>query len=278
MAEKIHRRNIKLLFALLLFVLFCLTPPAAYVRSIAVMSVYSASMKKESLLKEKGFSVNIPGGAGTKEADWYPFVMTFVDNEGFQTYTGNENLSLTILYNFPSFDLLHGCSRIYDRESEYYNSFYGAYLVSEKGEPYGFYSDGTINQKEILEIPKFDFYELVLEDFGLKERDFVFECDVTEEESDVPYAGLDGWSRVDADILVSGIAHNKRRGETSYLQYGKPANKVNREFETTRMKGRIYGRYFPEWDVSIFFYIIAGSENVLEQCDKEIVSESRIEK
>lgn len=62
----------------------------------------------------KGFDIHIPGGLATWKTDWYPFVMTFVDNKGFQSYMGNKNLSLTILYNFPAFSLLNGCSRLFD--------------------------------------------------------------------------------------------------------------------------------------------------------------------
>lgn len=271
------KRPVKSISILSCIFLFCLTPPASYVRSLAVMSIYSRQMEKESLMAAAGFDIEMPGGLSTRETDWYPFVMTFVDNEGFQNYMNNEDLSLTILYNFPAFSLEHGCSRLFDESSPYYNGFYGAYLVSDRsGQPFGFYSDGDINKNNIISVPKFDFYWLVLEDFGLSEEDFVFDCDITSIEKNVICSGYDEWTRIDADITVSGACHTAEKNVASYLQYGRPAFDVSSEFSPVTMKGRIYARYFPEWNTSIFYYIIASKEKVLEKCDKNILSLSKI--
>lgn len=258
--------------------LFLLTPPAIYLRSLLVMSIYSGQMKKESLMKEKGFDIYIPGGMSTRETDWYPFTMTFVDNKGFQSYTGNKNLSLTILYNFPEFSLLNGCSRLFDEKSPYFNGFYGAYLVSDdSGKSYGFYSDGSINKQEVTSVPKFDFYWLVLEDFGLSREDFVFDCEITEIQKNIAYSGFDKWTRIDSDILVNRACHTAKQNVMSYLQYGRPNYKTSSEFAVIPMKGRIYARYFSEWNTSIFYYIIAADKEVLEECDEKILSHSKIE-
>ena len=235
-------------------------------------------MQKESIMKEKGFDIHIPGGLTTWKTDWYPFVMTFVDNKGFQSYTGNENLSLTILYNFPAFSLLNGCSRLFDKNSSYFNGFYGAYLVSDSsGKPYGFHSDGTIHKREVTSVPEFDFYWLVLEDFGLSPEDFVFDCEITEIKENISYSGFDGWTRIDSDIMVNQACHTARQNVRSYLQYGRPNEKDCFEFAAIPMKGRIYARYFSEWNTSIFYYIITVDNEILEECDKKILSYSKLE-
>lgn len=268
---------VKFIIILLCVFLFSLTPPAVYIRSLAVMSVYSYQMKKESIMDCAGFDIHIPGGMATGKTDWYPFVMTFVDNEGFQGYMKNENLSLTILYNFPAFSLMHGCSRLFDEASPYYNSFYGAYLVSDSSKkPFGFYSDGSIREEELVSVPEFDFYWLVLEDFGLSEEDFVFDCRITGIEQEIAFSGREDWTRIDADITVSGACHTGKEEVTSYLQYGRPAYNTAADFSPVEMKGRIYARYFPEWNTSIFYYIMTGSEEVLEECDREILSLSQL--
>ncbi len=269
---------VKCIIVIISVFLFLLTPPAIYLRSLLVMSVYSKQMQKESIMKEKGFDIHIPGGLTTWKTDWYPFVMTFVDNEGFQSYTENENLSLTILYNFPAFSLLNGCSRLFDKNSPYFNGFYGAYLVSDSsGKPYGFHSDGTIHKKEEISVPEFDFYWLVLEDFGLSPEDFIFDCEITEIKENISYSGFDGWTRIDSDIMVNQACHTARQNVRSYLQYGRPNEKDCFEFAAIPMKGRIYARYFSEWNISIFYYIITVDNEILEECDKKILSYSKLE-
>lgn len=63
----------------------------------------------------------------------------------------------------------------------------------------------------------------------------------------------------------------------SYLQYGSPNYKPSSEFAVIPMKGRIYARYFSEWNVSIFYYIITVDEEILEECDEKILSRSKLE-
>ena len=120
--------------AAVLLVVFALSPLSKYLVSLSVMSVYSGVHERQSIMEEKGIELSIPGGGATSEADWYPFVMTFNPSaESFCRFIGEANRELTILYNFPAFDLRRGkgCSRLYDPTSPYYNAFYGAYLVTD---------------------------------------------------------------------------------------------------------------------------------------------------
>ena len=42
------------------------------------------------------------------------------------------------------------------------------------------------------------------------------------------------------------------------------------------MKGRVYAKYFPEKDVSIFMYVLTADEAELERTDSELLSKSKI--
>lgn len=302
-AKKEKKKWKPALIALCLFLLFCASPFSKFLLSMGVMSVYSGMHEKESVIAEKKVELKIPGGSGK---GWYPFVMTFNPNSAdFCRFAGlpDDAVHLSILYNFPAFDLSwgKGYSRLFDKTSPYYNSFYGAYAVSGNtdGSPYGFHMDGSLNQEEIAKVAKYDFQRLVLGDFGLAPRDRVFtwtvsatqEEDAAGEASETAAAaskqnlflGETGWQRVDADLLVNGCVHRAEGFVQSYLQYGTPNYDVSktgdenkRPFTPVGMKGRIYAKYLEEKDLSVFFYIIAADEKVLEQTDEEILRSSKL--
>lgn len=258
--------------------IFVMSPLFPYVRSLAVMAVYSHVCKEDSIMEKEGFDVQIPGGGATNETDWYPFVMTFTADQEFSNYIGKPGEKLTILYNFPAFNLSKGCSRLYDTKSPYYNGFYGAYLVQqEDGSAYGFDEQGNLDSDAITDTAKFDFFSLVLEDFGLQPEDEVFTCENIELDDGYRMAGYDGWIRMSSDILVNGAWHKRQDGVTSYLQYGAPNFAVREAFAPVEMKSVVYGRYFEEYHTSIFFYVMAPDENVCRQCEGEILKASVIE-
>ncbi|MEA4973561.1 hypothetical protein SDC9_136577 [bioreactor metagenome] len=265
---------------ILIIILAQFAPPLRLFQSMAVMSVYSKIHEKDSIMADKGFDISIPGGLKTSASDWYPFVMTFNDDADFKQFTDNQNLRLTIMYNFPAFSLKNGCSRLYDENSPYYNSFYGAYVVQDlSGKPYGFYYDNNslkLDLKSVSKVPQFDFQNLVLGDFGLKPENMVFDWSITNSKTDISYLGIDGWTQTDANLTVNGSSHIKNGFVQSYLQYGSPSYSTENEFEPIQMKGRVYSRYFEEYKCSIFFYIITTDSDTLEKCDTEILSNSSI--
>ena len=266
---------------LALLFLFCLSPLSNVFYSMAVMSVYSVMNEKTSLLSSEEIRLSIPGGLTTLRSDWYPFVMTFEANRGFRRFTGDDSLSLTILYNFPAFSPAKGCSRLYDSNSPYYNSFYGAYLVKdEEGGIYGFteQADGTLypDASAVANVPKYDFWQLVLSEFGLTGKNAVFNWNITEISEPLSYAGKDGYYRMDATLTVNGSAHTYNGFTQSYLQYGTPNFPVKEPLAPITMYGRLYGTYLEEKQVSLFFYIVAADKKVLEDCDKELLSQSTV--
>lgn len=311
------RKKLKIAAAVVITIfLFVASPFSKLFVSMSVMSVYSNMHEKESITAQRGIEVNIPNGDG-----WYPFVMTFnpsrssvcafLNREAYTNVSMKKNksedngryddLELSIMYNFPEFDLSRGkgCSRLYDKKSPYYNSFYGAYAaaLSKKSEskyetkgvfgsegiteriPFGFNADGSINTAEIGAVAKYDFQKPVLGDFGIKPSELVFEWTETGIYNEVEFLGEDGWQRVDADLTVNGVSHCKKGFAQSYLQYGTPnydSNKKDEPFIPIKMKGRIYAKYLPKQDISLFFYIVAADEDVLESCDSDILSRSVI--
>lgn len=261
--------------AVSILLIACL-PYFAFLRSLAVMSIYSHIHEKQSIMEEQGIDLHIPGGLTTREADWYPFVMTFQADEAYRSYTGEKDARLTILYNFPAFSLSKGCSRLYDTESPYYNGFYGAYLVKDSNN--AGQAQGSLDEKLAASIARFDFFWLVLGDFGLPEEKQVFDFKVTDRQENVTFAGHEGFTKMAADVLVNGSAHNKRKGVMSYLQYGSPGFgdiTEEEEFAPVRLSGLIYGKYFDEWDTGIYFYAM-GSEKAIDCCENHIFPEIRL--
>ena len=241
------------------------------------MSVYDRIQRGGSLLEE--CRIDIPGGAETEACDWYPLVMAFSDDAGFSGYIG-EPARLTILYDFPSFSMSTGCSRLYDPESELYSSFYGAYMVRlESGEPFGFDESGHADADEVIMVPAFDYQYLVLDDFGLSREDMVFDCSVTDVREDVRFADEEGWTLVRADLTVNGAAHQSDGFRRSYLQYGSPGYDPGPEgpFAPVRMYGIIAGKYFPDKNMSIFFYVLAADEQAALDTWEDIVSKSSLD-
>ena len=324
--------------AAVLLVVFALSPFSKYLVSLSVMSVYSGVHERQSIMEEKGIELSIPGGGATSEADWYPFVMTFNPSaESFCRFIGEANRELTILYNFPAFDLRRGkgCSRLYDPTSPYYNAFYGAYLVTDiadisgtelqkdaaPGEaisrcgfdasariiafdpdltsaaeerartfpadakvssrarpPFGFRADGSLDLAKTGLVPQYDFEQLVLRDFGLRAQDMQFDWTVREVQRVDGFLGYGGWSCVDADLTVSGAFHRANGFRQSYLQYGTPKYDAYSDdpFAPVNMRGRVYARYFPEWESSVFFYVMAPSWEVVDNCDQQILQKSKL--
>ncbi len=261
-------------------VVILIMPPMRMFESMTVMSIYSAMNDSKSLLKDENITIHMPGGWATKAADWYPLVMTFHADDGFSNFIGKPNTRLTIMYNFPTFSPLNGCSNLFDENSPYYSSFYGAYAVkNDDGRAYGFVKEGEqlkLDLDSTALVPKYDFQRLVLSDFGLDDENAVFEWEVTEAQDDVNYAGMRGFSRADATLKVNGCAHNAQRFVQSYLQYGVPSFQTDEPLSLVSMYGRVYGKYFEEKGISIFFYIITADKAVLEDCDEEILSKSTI--
>lgn len=284
-ATKSKKKKVVAAIVAALLAAFIWSPFSNYGISLAVMKVYSGIHERDSVMAKAGMDIEIPGGGETREKDWYPFVITYNPGEAFEKYAAGrhagDDVELSIMYNFPAFDLVKGCSQLYNPSSPYYTSFYGAYAVKGKdgdGNPYGFDENGKLNLGLTAVVPEFDFKHLVLSDLGLDYEDMVFDWEIADFEEGVEYAGSGGWTMVDADLTVNGTYHHKEKFRRSYLQYGVPADfgAGYEDFEQVSMKGRVYGKYFDDCGVGVFFYIMASDEDVLKACDEEILGKSHI--
>ena len=262
------KKRIKLLLVcIVVLAVFAASPMGSYAMSLGVMKGYSIYNERNSFLNEKKIEIQMPYGDG-----WYPFVMTFNADDGFSAYVGCDR-ELTIMYNFPSFDLKKGCSRLYDASSAFYNSFYGAYAVNGR---FGFDQEGNPLPQETALVPEYDFTKLVLRDLGMPGQKQVFDWRIQEISAEGDMAGFDSWIRIDARLTVNGVLHQPKEYLRNYIQYGKPGYPALEEFAPVEMKGRIYGRYFEEEDCSVFFYIVTSDTEVMEMCDRDILRKSKV--
>lgn len=275
---------------------FVISPYSRYALSLSVMSVYSKICEQESILKEKEMELEIPGGCEAEKPDWYPFVMTFNPGQStIENYLGEKGSRLTILYNFPAFDLRwgKGCSRLYDDTSPYYNGFYGAYILSSDDESQqekrsekavSAVSEKNItaepNQQRLIKligkITQFDYQRLVIGDFPIDSDQEIFQWKIQQIKKKTSVAGSDGWLRIDADMLVNGALHQRKSFVRSYLQYGSPKYDVMTDFAPVEMKGRVYAKYLEEQDVTVFFYVLARTDEVLENCDRTMLQTAHL--
>lgn len=276
MAKKKSKRRAAVICAAFVVIIAMLVSPFfTFLRSLAVMGVYSHMHEEKGLAKEEGIELNIPGGLSSPQSDWYPMVMTFVADKSYETFISEPGARLNVLYNFPAFDYSKGCSRLYDMSSPFYSSFYGAYVLRDSSNQE--MAKGRPNIDRLAQIAYFDYYHLVVGDFGLTEEQELFDFEITGMEQDVTYCGYDGWVKISADMKMNGSAHNRRENVRSYLQYGAPKySGIDKEFEAVEMSSLIYGRYFPKWDVSIYFYVIGSSAEFCNNCDADILSKSSL--
>jgi len=236
-------------------------------RSLIVMSVYSGQHSSESVLKQQGFSVDIPTGEG-----WYPFVMTY-NADGFSAWSGID-ADMSILYNFGAFDVATRTSSFYDAHSDKYCAFYGAYVLHKDDGVFGLKDNADVNIDEITQAVEYDYTQLVLEGFGCD--DIVFGVDDYALQQGATYADSGGWTRIDAAITTNGVAHQFKASKTAYLQYGPPMQAVDQDFAVTTLQGRLYIKYLEDYDCTVMLYVIALDTDAVDACDKDIMSKTKI--
>ena len=191
-------------------------------------------------------------------------------------------ISATILYNFGSFS--GGRSRLYDSDSPYEMAYYGAYAVSREGSevPFGFTEAGKLDESELAMIPLYDLETLVLRGLGCPREGAKTEITSIEETrvaEDVSQRGdfpLAGWIRLDTRIKTRSVVHAKNGWNQNDLQYGSPPKTVEEDFPPLVLKGRIYVRYFPEWESTVFLYVFAKNDALIEETDTQFLQQVKI--
>ena len=140
---------------------------------------------------------------------------------------------------------------------------------------YGF-DRGEIDIDEIAGVPMFDYKYLVIEDLGCGNPVFeILEYEASEVEE---YAGYEGWVRIDAKMLSNSPSHTRHESRLGYIQYGRPLNNSKDDFYEIELYGRMYARYFEEFQSTIVIYVMGADKGMTERCDSELLSKTEIYK
>ncbi|MDA3846686.1 MAG: hypothetical protein PF505_09125 [Vallitaleaceae bacterium] len=266
----------KLLIIILIITVFVISPFFQYAKSVAVMAVYSASEYNQSVMKNNDIEIKIPGGLSTMDKDWYPFVMTFNPTPSSFSRRVGRDVEISIMYNFGAFEYLKGASSYYDDQSPYYNSFYGAYVIHDENQSFGFNADGTLNEAELSIVPDYDMRILVLRSLGCTTPTFDYTVD------DISYGnsylGIDDWTIMTSTIETQSPIHAVKKDYQAYIQYGKPYQKDynGEDFPLMTVYGRVYAKYFAAEKLTVCFYIIGSDLEAMDFCDSEILQKSEL--
>jgi len=279
-------RTILILFSILIIIMFCQSigyPFWDTLKSYGIMYLYDKEVIRNSYLNKKNIIFSIPDGTFTSEKDWYPFMLHYDASSDFSRYIGRE-LSCMILYSFGSFDFMKGSSNIYNPNSPYQGAFYGGYALFEhdsQNPPYGFDRNGKLNMKEIENMPLFDQTRLVLPSVGCPKNKIMFERTITSIDNNLPYIGMEGWTRINAIIKTNAPTHTfNSEKNIGYLQYGKPHTKFNsdKNYPLITLNGRIYVKYINELKGTFILYAMAKDQKTVDRCDELILSHTKIKK
>lgn len=264
------KKSIILFVIIILLMLFVVN--FSYIVSIFFMRVYTDYNDMTSIMYKNSFYIDMLGGLNTREKDWFPFVMTFNDHNISKNI--NEDIDISILYNFGAFE--NGRSNFYNKNSDYFSSFYGAYIIQckNRSQIFGFQGD-NIDTDAIMKITKYDLQELVLESLGCQNVDVSFKIDNIYK--NIAYLSSNNWIRIDSTIISVSPLHKFKKNRLAYIQYGKPPlHYLGEDFVREELVGRVYCKYFNEYKCTILLYIIAPSISVIEKTDLNILSKTVI--
>ena len=261
---------------LIIFITFVLLIGAIlafpFTRSLAVMSVYSVVEIQDSVLSAEDITLHLPGGLSTPEKDWYPLVITF-NADYFGAYV-NRDIDLTILYNFGAFDSTYGCSSFYIPSSDYHDAFYGAYIIkSNDSRIYGYTDNGTLNIEEMAKVFEYDMNILVLKSLGCTAPKFSYNLTGTYKTT------IDNFDFdvVNAEIFTQSPLHSVTAFQSAYYQYGSPKQLIaQKDFKNLTVYGRIYASELPEKNITLCFYIIAPSKELIDACETNMIEKATI--
>ena len=192
---------------------------------------------------------------------WFPHMLVYQDKGGYNNQF-KTSVDLTIYYTFGAFDTLT-TSRFYDEKSPYYSAFYGGYVVEHAGE------DLIERQRMIETIPSYDYQYLILRDLGCPDALLTFKPKVMEMAEGIDISGYSDWTRYDIEITTRGSAHERQGFIRHDLQFGTPPPPIGKAFPEVRLYGRLYARYAPAEDTLLILYVIAPSEQLVLDTDRE---------
>lgn len=269
------KNKIKIIIIIILLILIYISNLHYPLRSYIAMYPLKIYYKNTGLFDD--INLKIPSGKIEKE-NFYPFMLYFNSDKGFSNYIGKD-ANLSIAYNFGGFKFRNKNSSYYDKDSDLYSSFYGAYIIdSDDDNSFGFNENGHIDVDLLAKVPEYDQKYLVLSSIGLSSKNSVFENDIIDMKENIKYIDIDDWIKIDSNITTNSPIHENTNFYRGYIQFGIPKSEANKNFPLINIYGRMYVKYFKEYDRTIGFYILGKNKNIVDKIDKEIVSKSKIER
>ncbi|MBS4536347.1 hypothetical protein GOQ29_12040 [Clostridium sp. D2Q-14] len=233
--------------------------------------------KKTGLFND--IPLRVPSRTINDKENFYPFVLYFNSNKGFSQYI-NQDVELSIIYNFGNFSSNKKYSNYFNSNSDYYSSFYGVYgIKTNDGTPFGFNQD-DIDIDLLSKMPEYDQKYLVLPSIGLLPKNVTFKYKIKNIKENINYIDSNNWIKVDSIIKTNSPLHKYKKHHNGYIQYGIPpeSNNIKEDYPIIDLYGRMYIKFFEEYDSTIVFYILANDKSTVNKIDKYILSNSYINK
>ncbi|MBS4537631.1 hypothetical protein GOQ27_04100 [Clostridium sp. D2Q-11] len=276
---KTINKSSKIVFIILMTVLILFITNIYYpLRSYIIMYPVKTYYRNTGLFND--IPLKIPSGKISNKESFYPFVLYFNSNEGFKYYV-DRDVDLSIMYNFGGFKLGKKNSSYFDPKSDYYSSFYGAYAIkTDNSTPFGFDKDKNINIDLLSKVPEYDQKYLVMSSIGLSPNNVTFDYNIKTIKEDIKYINSMDWLMVDSQIKTNAPVHKYKKHYNGYLQYGIPKelNNLSKDYPIMKLHGRMYIKYFKEYDSTIVFYILGKNKDIVDRIDENIVSKSYFKK
>jgi hypothetical protein len=248
-------------------VLGCLlltAPGLAAQRSDWILTLQSLSFEKESVFTQTRLPLQIPV-PDAKSHTWTSRMKLFNCDVNFSDNKALEKMS--ICYNFGAFNGQH--SSFYDPDSPYFCAHYGVYALAGGNDPLGITS-GQPDMAAIADLVAYDQLDLVLESLGCPSVKKSFRYTLESLAPGPQMAGFDDWIQIDASISTNAPLHQAKGFHLGYLQYGWPPGVYNGpDFPAVPLLGRLYLRYDASRQVTIIYFVIAPSQEVIETTSQE---------
>lgn len=253
-------------------------------RSYIVMFPYSYYHNLRSEQKQNDFLIKIPTNSRRFNDGWYPGMLVFFDDKGFGHWVSRP-VELTVLYRFGDFHFGKKNSTYFDRSSDRFSSFYGAYIVKNRHQSdtiYGYNQDDEIMVSDIMRITEYDQRRLVMPSIGLPPENVIFEVEIIdiEEKDDFLLSSGLKWTKIDAFIKTNSPEHHYMDKQRGYLQYGRPLTppQGTDDYSPVTLAGRVYVTKAESNDALIALYALAVNFETIDQIDEEFISKTSINK
>ncbi len=259
-------KGIGVFWAMVSLMVFLFLPGFAQSRSDLALSIQRKSFEEESVFYQNDLDFKIPTGDPKKAGGWCDKMKLYHPGGGF--FTGENKGQMSILYNFGQFN--KGRSTFYDATSDYFNAHYGVYAIKVEDQHFAWKEDGSIDEEQIIKLVVFDHLDLVMDSLGCPRSKRFFESDITAINDKQVLSGFSDWLEISAIIETNAPLHQQKEYRLGYLQYGPPPPDYQGEdFPVVLMRGRLFIRYDEPRDLTVIYFVMARSEELIEETSEE---------